>query len=196
MSVSIAGFKRKVMLAAGTLILGACMAIAAGAGKTTAIHVPYGITNLPLTGDGVEAMLVRARRESFNAHDFDVLSIYARVKTAPESDISLLLVPVWQGKNEAHELSTSEGADCKLKMFRVVAEPDHDLQLVVARRAFGNSYADEGEVTFTWFALKRNQESLPGRPRYYFESTRTEKAKKPYCDVDEAFDKELGLGPL
>ncbi len=168
MSAAIAGSTRKVTLAAGTVIFGAWMAVALGAGSARAIHVPYGITNVALTADGMEGMLVRARRENFNAPDFDVLSIYARVKADARSDVSLLLVPVWEGKNEAHELGTTEGADCKLTMFRFIAEPGHDLQLVLARRSFGSSYAETGEVTFTYFALKRNELSLPGRPRYYF----------------------------
>ena len=54
--------------------------------------------------------------------------------------------------------------------------------------------ADTADVTFTYFSLKHNSAFDIGRPPYYFESTTSLKAKKQYCDVDEAFRQELGLG--
>ena len=164
-----------------------CTAHAADAGKRSEIRAPYGITDVPLTQGGVQATLVRARRENFNAHSFDVLSIYVRAASGLE------LVPLWDDDEELHELETVEGADCKLKTFHFFSEPGKDLQLVIARRPLGESYADAADVTFIYFTLKRNTEAVPGWPRYYFERTRTTKAKRQYCDVDEALAQEAGL---
>ena len=183
-------FARRVALAAVALILTAAVQ------KPTVVHMPYGITNATLTADGVPAVLVRGRRENANAHGFDVVSIFARAKPYQQGDVGFLLVPAWEGQKEIRELETSEGADCKLTTFRLFAEAGRDLQLVIARREFGTSFADTAAVTFTYFTLKRNTDAAPGWPPYYFESTRSVKAKKLYCDVDEALEKELGFGGL
>jgi len=67
--------------------------------------------------------------------------------------------------------------------------------LVIADRALGESYADKTSVTFKFYELIANQERLPGRPLYFFELKMTESARQIYCDVGEAFSKELQLGP-
>jgi len=187
----------RVQLVLGTLaIAGLCaVGLAFGAGRLQPdIHIPYGITDTQLTADGVHGVLVRARRENFNAHGFDVLSIYARTKSNAEPDAAFLIVPVWEGETERLELTSGGGADCKLSGFRVIGVgAGRDVQIVAAKREFGTSYADVADVTFTYFTLKRNSDGEAGRPPYYFESTASVKAKKQYCDVDDAFTQELGF---
>lgn len=153
--------------------------------------VPYGLSHVPLTHDGVRALLVRARLDNVNAHGFDVLSIYALVNGSAKRS-PFLLVSVWDQDKERLELTAGGGADCLLHGFRLLGGPGRDLQLVLAQRDFGRSYADEGDVTFTRYVLKHNT-SEPGRPDYYFQSDRSFKAKHKYCDVNEAFSRELGL---
>jgi hypothetical protein len=159
------------------------------------VHVGYGITKVQLTRDGVQGVLIRGWRESFNAHGFDVVSIYAVTQSKDEKEPGFLVIPVWDGEKERLELSAGGGADCKLDDFRFVGGPGRDLQLVTAHRELGASYASAAEVTFIHYALEHNTSGEPGRPRYYFESTQSSKAKTPYCDVDEALKQELGLVP-
>ncbi|MFL6600464.1 MAG: carbapenem self-resistance protein CarG family protein [Steroidobacteraceae bacterium] len=159
----------------------------------------YGITKVQLTPDGVRGLLVRARRDNGNAHGFDVLSIYALAHSSEVRDAEFLVLPVWEvgkeGKEkERLELTVSGGADCKLQDFRFLVGPGSDLQLVTAQREFGTSYADAAQVTFTYFSLKHNSAAEIGRPLYYFESTTSSRAKKRYCDVNDAFKQELGFG--
>jgi hypothetical protein len=130
---------------------------------------------------------------NFNSHGFDVVSIYALTKPDAPSEAGFLIVPMWEGNEERLELTSSEGADCKLTGFRFIGGAGRDLQIVVAQREPGESYADAAGVTFTYFTLKRNSLAEPGWPLYYFESTRSASAKKPYCDADEAFAQELGF---
>jgi hypothetical protein len=42
--------------------------------------------------------------------------------------------------------------------------------------------------------VRVNSEGIAGWPAYYFDHVKSQEAKKRYCDVDDAFDKELGLG--
>lgn len=156
------------------------------------IAVPYGLTRVPLTRDGVPALLVRARRDNFNAHGFDVLSIYALTKGHSGKRPPLLLVSVWDKDKERLAVTAGGGADCLLHGFRLLGGPGRDLELVLAQRDFGRSYTDAGEVTFTRYVLRHNTGEI-GRPDYYFQSDLTFKAKRKYCDVDEAFSRELGL---
>jgi hypothetical protein len=156
------------------------------------ITVPYGLSRVPLTHDGVRALLVRARRDNFNAHGFDVLSIYAISSAHAEAQSTFLLVSVWDKDKERLEVTAGGEAKCRLHGFRLLGGTGLDLQLVLAQREFGRSYADEAEVTFTRYALKHNT-AQAGRPAYYFESGESFKAKRKYCDVDRAFSQELGL---
>jgi hypothetical protein len=193
---------RKHLMAAKAVLVMVAVAIVSGSASSaddtgdrhySVIHIPYGITDVQLTADGLRGVLVRAWRDNFNAHGFDVLSIYARPTSAEDASPNFLLVPVWEGDKERLELTSAGGADCRLTDFRFISTLGSDLQLVTAQREFGTSYADPAAVTFTYFTLKRNSSFEVGRPMYYFESTGSRRARKPYCDVEDAFAQELGL---
>jgi hypothetical protein len=185
-------------LQAGLLVASGAMIGPAGASDAPTavrvVHVGYGINQVQLTGDGVRGMLVRARRDNGNAHGFDSLAIYALASSKEHPEVNFLAVPVWgtDGK-ERIELTAGGGADCKLNDFRFVAQPGMDLQLIVAERDFGSSFADNELVTFTYFQLERNETVEMGRPLYYFESVKTSRSAQKYCDVGAAFKRELGI---
>jgi len=40
----------------------------------------------------------------------------------------------------------------------------------------------------------RNDEGLPGEPPLYFEEKSRANSRQKYCDVNEAFDRELKMG--
>jgi hypothetical protein len=186
-------------LAVCLMVISGILIRSAGAADSRAavqvVHVPYGINKVQLTADGVRGMLVRAQRDNGNAHGFDVLSIYALASSKENPEADLLAVPAWgaDGKERA-QLITSGGADCKLNDFRFLLEPGKDLQLITAEREYGSSFVDDEFVTFTYFRLERNETVEMGRPRYYFQSLKTAKSAKKYCDVGEAFKQELGIG--
>ena len=137
-------------------------------------------------------MAVLAHRENFNAHSFEVLTLYLKSGPAPGT---WHLVPVFDRDRERLELTISGGADCLLHDFRLVREgKGHPLRLLVADRALDASFADADAVTFTSYVLRINREETPGSPRFFFERERQFPAKARYCDVGEAFRRELGLG--
>lgn len=65
---------------------------------------------------------------------------------------------------------------------------------MVADREMGESYASTAPVIFRFYELKKNAENLPGWPLYYFDLKRSQRAQRRYCDVGDAFSRELGLG--
>ncbi len=139
-------------------------------------------------------MAVLSHRENFNAHGFDIFSIYIKDLVEGENVAEWSSVTFFDGEKERFVLTVGGGADCLLHDFRLVTPPaGKSLRLVLADRELGGSFADEDKVTFSFFELRKNARGEVGRPLYYFERVRVETAKKKYCDVGEAFKVELGL---
>jgi carbapenem resistance CarG-like protein len=158
------------------------------------VPISYGVTNTDWTSDGVNDVIVLGRRENFNAHGFDVATLY--VVGAPHQGAKpiLNLVPVLGQAKERFELLVSGGADCVLHDFRLLqGKKPNDVLLILADRELGESYAADADVTFETYALKVNEESVAGAPLYGFEKLSSSKAKKRVCDVEEAFKAEFGL---
>lgn len=159
------------------------------------IPVNNGITALKLQGQ--RAMAVRAWRENFNAHGFDVVTLYMQDGGAKPGAWNI--VPVFDhdsARPEHLEIVVSGGADCLLRDFRLVSTADgKSTSLVTATREMGESYADPAKVRFDYYVLTSNDEGSAGRPRMYFEWKKSRVASRPYCDVNEAFRDELHLGP-
>ncbi len=167
---------------AGMLLLVAAAATAAGQGP---FRPGNGITSLDLLGNGTPSMTVVGKRENFNAHSFDVVSLYVRVDRRWE------IVPFFDAGKEQDQLTSSGGADCLLHDFRFFRRKPHaPLELVVADRDDGDSFVDTRPVTFRRYALARNVDSTPGAPTWSFQLGSTRRSAKSYCDVGEAFDNE------
>ena len=159
------------------------------------IPLSNGITTIDLTGQQSESMIILANRENFNAHGFDVLSIYVKPdKTLADAPI-WHIVPVFDDDKERLTLTVAGGADCTLHDFRLVQDSKNNpLRLVTADRSLGDEgFTEPNVVTFSFYVLRLNEHSLIGRPLYYFERTSQSEAKRKYCDVGEALKKELGL---
>lgn len=171
--------------------------VAADSAGLKVLPVDNGVNQLTLLGE--PAMAVRAWRENYNAHGFDVVSFYVRDKTAGEKAF-WNLVPVFgqvakADASEHLEITVGGGADCVLHDFRLLhSDDDKRVMLVIAQRDMGDSFADAAPVHFTWYDLTKSEDEAPGEPWLSFRQTRTTQATKPYCDVEEAFDKELHLG--
>ena len=158
---------------------------------STLIPLHEGINVVDIAGDSSKGMFVVGRRENFNAHSSTSFAAFLS-----EGDSSRWnLLTFWDADKETRMESTSEGADCALVDFRVVRIAPHGpVSVLVARRDFGASYADIEPVHFDLYDFRRNTSETVGDPAAYFIRTRTIEAAHPYCDVDEAFAKELGLG--
>lgn len=175
---------RRSILLASALLVGAATAVAAGQDP---LRPGNGVTPLDLLGDGTPSMAVVGKRENFNAHSFDVVSVYVRV------DHQLEIVPFFDAGKEQDQLTSSGGADCLLHDFRFFRRKPHvPLELVVADRDYGDSFVDVRPVTFRLYALIRNVDSEPGAPTWSFQLRATRVSVKSYCDVGDAFKSEAG----
>jgi hypothetical protein len=169
------------LLAAG---LAPQSASAAAAANAKVLVVDNGINKFTVGKHQVVA--VRAWRENGNAHGFDVVTFY-------EVNDRLNLFAGKNPEKEEFSITASGGADCQLHDFRFVqAQGRQPARLVVAERDFGESYSDTAAVHFTWYDLV--EATMEFGPRLYFEVRRKTDSPHKYCDVNEAFDKELHLG--
>lgn len=184
-------------LAAATLLLCACFGNAGAAAPST-IPLHFGSNLIDFGGPGTTGMALLGRRDNFNAHGFDVLTLYLK-STAPntagvDADADWQVVTIFDGDKEALTLTTGGGADCRLHDFRLLRQPaPGDASLIVAQRDFSLSYVEPAPVHFKFYALRRNDAGDVGRPRYYFDLVKQTTSQKPYCDVGEAFAHELGV---
>jgi hypothetical protein len=157
------------------------------------VKLEYGENRVDFNNDGVPDLVVVGHRENFNAHDYDVISFYAN--EPGKEHRRLAIVPMFDQDKETVTLAAAGGADCRLHDFRLL-RPKHGEQtlLIVADRTMSDSFFEENTVTFRYFKLERNSTELVGWPYLYFKLAEVRQAKVKYCDVNQAFLSELGLG--
>jgi len=162
------------------------------------VELRNGPNAVDLLGDGTPAEVFIAWRGNYNAHGHSAAAFY--VRTASDLDDSVRdwqIVPAFgpqDGESGRELLGTTEGADCTLGDLRVIQHRGAPVDLIVARRDLGRSYADSAATHFDYYKLTRNVEGAVGWPPYYFRFVRTVDARRQYCDVNVAFDQELHLG--
>jgi hypothetical protein len=168
---------------------------AAGQPAADIVKIGNGITLVDFTGEGKPDLIMSGHRENYNAHSFEVVSFYIPVTENTSKTLKWNIIPILASGSEKWQLNVSGGADCVLHDFRLLAGHGKDsATLILADRDLGEDYASPAKVTFTYYSLMRDSSSSPGLPPYAFKQSRTVDAKAAYCDVEEAFNRELGLG--
>lgn len=185
---------KKILCIAALVFSACCGEIWASDVITIPLH--YGSNQIRFGDNGEAGIVMLGRRENFNAHGFDVLTLYLKPLRTDKDAVDWQLVSVFDGEKEALTLTVGGGADCTLHDFRLVRDGTRgSVSLIVAERDAGSSYADFAPVHFKHYSLRRNNSAEVGRPLYYFELVRNSAAKNSYCDVGEAFFSELGMRP-
>lgn len=168
----------------------------ASANEAKVVPLHYGVNRVNFGDSGVAGLAVLGHRENFNAHGFDVLTLYLKPEQKTIDSEDWQLVSLFDGQQEALTLTVGGGADCTLHDFRLVQDGANGrFSLIVAERDMGGGFADSAPVHFKHYALRKNESAEIGHPLYYFELIKNSTAKRSYCDVGEAFVKELGIGP-
>jgi hypothetical protein len=165
------------------------------------VQLHNGINYVDLNNDGVADTVTVAQRENYNAHSFEVTTVYIWAAPSQQEKMQLQIVPFDPTSDEVQKnllnplnIIASGGADCTLHDFRLLlSRKDKSLMLITADRKWGQSYSDTQTVIFKVYKLAENTEGLAGWPIYYFKKSREFAARAKYCDVNEAFEKELGL---
>lgn len=163
------------------------------------LHPHNGLTPADIIGDGSAGVILVAMKENYNAHGYHAVAIAVRPRVllrAAPPDSDWKLVPVeGPARGGGDVLGTEEGADCTLRDMRLVRVGQQaPLTLIIGQRALTRSYADSDEVQFSVYELRHNVTGVVGHATYYFEPARVIRPTKQYCDINAAFDQELGLG--
>lgn len=175
----------------GALGLAVTSTSAMDLGGYSVVKLHRGLNNLDLAFAGRRVSAVVGYRENFNAHSFEVVTVYL---SNEDPSKGLDIVGFWDKDREALTLMVSGGADCLLDDFRLLRSARGDPpMLVVADRPLLTSYVDNAPVSFKFYTLRQKADELPG-PAYWFDLGETQTSKAAYCDVGFALSRELGLG--
>jgi hypothetical protein len=169
--------------------------------RVAVLRLYNGLNAIDLLGDGHRGQVVVNRRENFNAHGFSSALFQLRAFADPSDSTSTV---EWQAipffgpdhpADGADLFRTVDGADCRLSDLRVFRRGrGRSVEVVMAHRTFGASYTDYAAVRFEFYVLRTNGEGTAGVPAYYFQHVRTVRAQQRYCDVNDAFARELAMG--
>src|SRR3954464_12816608 len=151
-----------------TVALAAWMVIGSGAhaqgiasgDRVAVLRLCNGLNAIDLLGDGHRGQVVVNRRENFNAHSFSTAMFQLHAFTHPTDTTSVVawqVVPFFGPDHpvEGSELfRTTEGADCVLSDLRVFRRArGRPVEIVLAHRTLGTSYADTAAVRFEFYVL-------------------------------------------
>ena len=158
-----------------------------------------GPNHVDINGDGKLDLVLMAWLDNGNAHGHDLLYFYLSHTPTPPILRAWLLVPLTDSttNNGSDYFGTSMRADCVLSDIRVLrpkGQVKAPVKLVTAEREFGETYADSMPVTFTVYRFVADTPNSPGSAPYYFQAFQTIRSHGKYCDVNDAFRDELGLG--
>jgi hypothetical protein len=197
---------RRSRFAFSLAILAACRAPHAGSAAPAAtasdsvVVLGNGLNAADLLGDGTRAQVFVAHRSNYNAHSGTTATFYV-FATSDLSDSRIWqIVPFFGGPRDGttgnESFRTAEGADCILDDMRLIRHHGAPAEVVMATRELGQSFADPANVKFLYYRLVRNSDERVGWPTFYFQYDKTIAASRTYCDVNEAFRRELGLGSV
>ena len=172
-------------------------ATASSAGGDGPIALHNGPNDVPLLGDATPGHVFVSWRGNYNGHGYSVAEFAVRNASDLGDDAIWQDVPFFGGPSDGDTgreiYRTSEGADCTLSDIRVVRHAGQAVDVVIASRELGASFADPAQVRFDYYRIARNRDGIAGWPAMYFQFVRSVAAQAQYCDVNTAFDRELHL---
>jgi hypothetical protein len=171
--------------------------------RLVVVQLYNGFNVVDLLGGGSRGQVVVSRREHFDGTGYSTALFQVR---APVDVADTTSATEWRvipffgpdervGGDDLFRSAESDGcASVDLRGVRIgVGRP---VQLVVARRALGATPAEPTAVRFEFYELRANVERVPATPQWYFQRVRGERSRGRYCDVNDAFARELGVGTM
>jgi len=163
------------------------------------VRLNNGSNAVDLDGDGRPDAVFMAWRENYNAHGYNHVTFYVSYADQYQPVRRWYLVPFFdaRGSQTADSYNTGQGADCVLSDIRVLrpaTSGSGPVTVITGKRDMGQSFADTAAVTFVVYELARNTDAVPGAPPMYLQARQTIRGRRAYCDINEAFQRELGVG--
>jgi hypothetical protein len=171
--------------------------------RLVVVQLYNGINVVDLLGGGSRGQIVVSRREHADGTGYSTALFQVR---APADAGDSTSAAAWQvlpffGPDERvggdDLFRTVEAGGCASADLRVVRiGAGRPVQVVVARRAPGATPAEPTAVRFEFYEMRTNAERTPATPRWFFQRVRGERSRERYCDVNDAFARELGVGTM
>jgi hypothetical protein len=169
--------------------------------RVAVLRLYNGLNAIDLLGNGHRGQVIVNRRENFDVHGYSTALFQVLALADPSDTTSTVewqVIPFFgpdHPADGAELFRTLEGADCRLSDIRVFRRGrGRPVEIVIAHRAFGASFSDRADVRFEFYVLRTNDEGMAGAPAYYFQHAGTRRARARYCDVNDAFERELAMG--
>jgi hypothetical protein len=163
------------------------------------VRLNNGLNWIDLDGDGTRDLVLKAHYRNHNAHSFDTFTFIRAPgggKTEYRADTEWETVPIEDsdGALAALHVSTSQGADCRLRDIRLIVSPDpRRVYLIIGHRKLKDSYYERQAVQFAVYQFVHEPDGIPGVPEWAFREIGKIDAVRQYCDVNRAFFEELNL---
>jgi hypothetical protein len=176
---------------------------ASGQRRFIVVQLYNGFNVVDLLGGGSRGQVVVSRRDHADGTGYStaLFQVRALVDAADTTSATAWQVlPVFGpdehvgGDDLFRSVEAGGCASVDLRVVRIGA--GRPVQVVVARRALGATPAAPTPVRFEFYELRTNAEHVPATPRWYFQRVRGERTRERYCDVNDAFARELGIGTM
>lgn len=156
------------------------------------VPLNYGSNAIDLDGDGNSEQIVKSWRENFNAHGYHSY-LFLENRKSDNGQITSTITILAPDKGLHRDMArSSEGADCTVTDYTLVQANDESaLVLLKSSRPTTDGYGGKHPVTFEFYKLARNEESIPGDPHRYWQRYKSITSKQTYCDVHNAMKAEL-----
>ncbi|HTK48701.1 MAG TPA: hypothetical protein VL328_12070 [Gemmatimonadaceae bacterium] len=171
--------------------------------RLVVVQLYNGFNVVDLLGDGHGGQIVVSRREHADGTGYSTALFQVRAAVDAADSASATewrLIPFFGpdervgGDDLFRSVEAGGCASVDLRVVRIGA--GRPVQVVVARRAVGATATEPTAVRFDFYEVRGNVEHVPATPRWYFQRVRGERSRERYCDVNDAFARELGIGTM
>lgn len=182
-----------------------CVNFVIAGNKSSVVTLNDGVNYIDINNDGRKDMVIKSWYENNNAHGY---YMYLFLINNPEADttkhpnesepegyqkpIQWLIAPFEGAKGDILDsLHSFQGADCVLHDIHLRRDKDRKFEIIIANRPLVDNFAEEGQkVTFSRYEFVNDNEGLAGFPPFRFVYKDKVTTRRPYCDANEAFEKE------
>lgn len=171
--------------------------------RLVVVQLYNGFNVVDLLGGGSRGQIVVSRREHADGTGYGtaLFQVRAPVDVADSTSATEWQVIPFFGPDERvggddlfHSVEAGGCASADLRVVRVGRASA--VQVVVARRALGATATEPTAVRFEFYEMRVNADRVPATPPWFFQRVRGERSRERYCDVNDAFARELGLGTI
>jgi hypothetical protein len=156
--------------------------------KMSISSIPEGITEVDFDGDGTNELLVKARRENFNSHSYDFITVYKKTADGKFVVVPFIIPEYKNFKRIVRDyLQTRFNSEwgCEIRIF-ALSRPKSGTGKIVEAEQEGKPMKPHGKtfpVGFRTYEFHHDQTQSPGTPEWYFSGSKLTWVGSGQCDL-------------